>query len=146
MPIVNLYRKEASEVFPDLRFVTFKFAIGTEQSIVNTAGAGYFSFNFDAFKLAQSKLARELKTYLKELDISYAWPNGGSVNYSSLITVVLPNQHDYTLIKLMSDEYDIHTSHMLPTNLPSYMFHLTTSDYEKHKNAISEAKRKFSQQ
>jgi hypothetical protein len=144
MPIVNLYRKEAVEVFTNLRFVTFKFAKADKHAVASQ-GIASNNYNYTLWMQAQQSLAKDLKPYLKELGISYAWSNGGSVNFSNLITVILINLEDYSLIKLMSDEYELTTSHMLPRNLPSYMFHLNQDDYEKYKDAISEAKRKFSQ-
>lgn len=141
MKIVNLYRKQAMEVFPNLSFVKFQFY----QTPNKDKDAGYiyapYVANLDSWYKERSRLSRELKQFLKETGVSYAWTNSPSADYSSLITVVIVNPEDYSLIKLMADEYEISNTYMLPQNLSSFSFRLTDEDYEKYKDAISKVKR-----
>lgn len=136
MAIVNLYRKQAMEVFPNLRFVKFK----PRQDADPQPGQVWHHGLGDWFA-RQNQFSKELKQFLKELEISYAWTNSPSADYSSLITVVIVNPEDYSMIKLMSDEYEITNTYMLPMNLSSFSFRLSDKDYEQYKDAISQVKR-----
>jgi hypothetical protein len=135
--IVNLYSRQAADVFPDMRFVTFRLIDKVDPANVSIAQMNY---NYARWNADQTRFSRELKVFLKEVGISYAWQNGGKVDYSSFVTIIIVNPTDYAYITLMSDEYEITTSHMLPSNMPSFMFHLTEEDYDVHKDAIYKAK------
>lgn len=139
MAIVNLYRKQAMQIFPELRFVKFRFYEDRPQQPGNVhwASMGYYN----QWQVEQGRLARELRQFMKEAGISYGWPNSLSVDYSSLITLVIVNPADYAMLKLMSDEYEITNTYMIPDSMPSFSFRLTEEDYEKHKDAISQIKR-----
>ena len=139
MKIVNLYRKQAIEIFTDMRFVTFKPRI--DKDTPETFRPAAFGYNYNAMMQSQHRFSKELKQFLREMNISYAWSNSPGVDYSSMITVVIVNSSDYAYIKLMSDEYEITTSYMLPVKTPSYMFMLSDTDYEKYKDELPENKR-----
>jgi len=142
MKIVNLHRDQARQCFSDLRIVKFRIRQEPEPPHVQKKGWAYIANHSYNYQSELTRFARELKEFMKETGISYGWSNSLSQMYSASITCLIINPEDYSLLTLMSDEYDITTSHMLPANgLENFMVYLTDTDYEKYKDAISQVKR-----
>lgn len=138
MKIVNLYRQQAQQCFPDLRIVTFTKRSHVEPATSKAQNLQWHTYNHQD---VMTRFARELKEFMKEVGISYGWPNAVGQMYSSSVKCIIVNAEDYSLLTLMSDEYDITTNHMLPESLGSFMVYMTDEDYEKYKDAISQVKR-----
>lgn len=135
--LVNLYRSDAVKIFDEMRFVTFK-----PVSKDDSATIAMHNYNWNQWQQERTRFARELKQFMREVGISYAWPNGSSVDYAEFVRVAIINPSDYGYLTLMADEYLITTSYMMPKTTPSFLFHLTPADYEKYKDIIDEVKGK----
>lgn len=133
--LVNLYRNNASKVFTEMRFVSFH-PIDKD----GLCSIAMHNYNWAQWQTERTRFARELKQFMREVGISYGWPNGSAVDYANFVRVAIINPADYGYITLMSDEYEITTSYMMPSVTPSYMFQLTPDDYEKYKDIIAEVK------
>ena len=137
MKIVNLARDDSLEVFPDISYVKF----GTPHTTPDDPIIGASMYSFQQWQKEQVQFSRDLRAYLKDSGISYAWPNYASVDHSRLITIAIIKPEDYSLVTLMSSDYQISRTHMMPSALRSFMFYLNDNDYEEYKDAIQQIKR-----
>lgn len=133
MKIVNLSNDQIHRVFPDISFVTFRSLPDTDYTIGNQSFTDWMAYRV--------KFSKDLKKFLRDSDISFAWPNSASVDFSQSIVVAIINSEDYSMVKLMAKGLDIFRTYMIPSQMNSFMFYISDQDYEKYKDAISEVKR-----